>query len=202
MNPQYSRYYTYVKPIFRNPYTKTYLTLVLNIVVFLLIAVFAIRPKISEIVALQNQITTQQATLAEVKQQSTMVDLAIKNFSSLDGTTKDKTNSLIPDRTDITQLTTSITSLISAKEASLSGIQFQPILLSGAPKQLSRTPKIDKISFTLSSQGGYSNLISEISSLINLERIVGVDTVNFSPQPQGSGLIMIVNGEAFVAKDE
>lgn len=201
MNPQHSRYYTYVKPIFRNQYTRTYFTLVLNIIVFVLIAVFAIHPKINEIVALKKQISSQQSVLSQVKQQSSTADQAVKNFTALDPTIKDKVSTLIPDKTNVVQVATNLVGLVNSKEASFSGVQFQPIDLIGQPDQLSRTPKLENISFTLSTGGGYPNLVSELNSIINLDRIVSVDSISFT-QPEGSGLIMIVNAEAFVANNE
>lgn len=201
MNIQHSRYYTFVKPVLKNPYTKTYTTFIFNLIFIIIFSVFAIRPTVLTILSLRDQISQQQKLLDQLNQKKDQVDLAIRNFNNIPDDTKQKLYNLIPSETHITQISDNLAGLTAVNQASFSGIQFQSTDLVRKPDQLSKTSSLSNIQFTFTTQGDYPNLVSILSSLVNTSRLLSVDSISMQGSDK-AGVTVVINGQAYLLKNE
>ena len=195
MNSQYSRYYTFIKPIVRNRNVQTYSTLAFNLVAIAIFLVFAIQPTIATILSLQKSISDQQKILDQLNTKAANLSLGKQNLQKISPSTLTILNTLVPDKTEVTTLTDSLNNAALQNQASVSGLQIQPTLLIGNPTKLNKSPHQQKIKFTLNLTGAYPVLISTLDSLNNTERLISIDSLNFNQSE--NTLVLSVNGKAY-----
>jgi Tfp pilus assembly protein PilO len=201
MKPQFSRYYTYIRPILKNKTVKTYSSLVFSLFMVVIFSLFAIKPTITTIVALQKSIDEQEKLLEQIQKKGQDLELGKKNYDQIDSDTKLMLLGLIPNSTSIPSLIDSLSSLASSFDASMSGVQIQPVELQGSPSRLSKQAGLKEIEFTLSVQGSYIQLTDFLDALYRIDRLINIQTVAFSKQVDG-GLTMTVNARANFIKNE
>src|SRR5258708_22327106 len=102
MNPQYSRYYTRLQPIFKNNAVKTYSHIVFSLITIIVFALFAIRPTVKTIISLQNTINDQQVILKKLQDKTDNIEAGKAAYDRIDQTTKIKLYTLLPSSTSIT----------------------------------------------------------------------------------------------------
>ena len=101
MDPKHSRYYTFIKPIFRNKAVRTYSSLVFSILTITFFGVFALKPTLSTIVSLQKSIVEQQQLLDKVTKKADDLSLGRQNYDAIDPQVKLKLISLLPNSTTL-----------------------------------------------------------------------------------------------------
>ncbi len=199
MNPQYSRYYTYVKPIVNNAYVKTYSTLVFSLIAITIFSLFAIRPTVKTILGLQKNINEQKETLNKLTEKSQNLETGRKNYQNIDPNLKAKVDALLPSKTNIPDFVDEITLLSLRTQASISGIQFQPVEIDNNAPASTTDPKLQEISFTLNALGQYNQLLNLLNALNYSSRLISINTVSFNKTELGT-LVMSVNGKAYYLK--
>jgi len=117
----------------------------------------------------------------------------------VNSTDKQKLEKLIPNKTDISGLVNALTSLANENQASISGLQFQPTVLTGTPKVLVNNTKLDEVSVTLNITGTYQNTVSLLDALNFTSRLLILSSVTMNKQ-EGTALTTTINGKAFVLK--
>lgn len=200
MNPQYNRYYTFVKPIFRNKVVKTYGSFIFSIITITVLGVFAIRPTVSTIVSLQKSIDEEKAILNQLTTKTENLTTGKKNYENLDTSVKSQLFSLLPDSTALPHLINSLNSLSETSQASVSGIQFQPVDLQGPSKKLSKVATVREVDFVVNVQGSYKSLVDFLNGLATGDRLISVKAVNFNKGSEGS-LVMSINATAYYFKN-
>ncbi|MBI2595222.1 type 4a pilus biogenesis protein PilO [Candidatus Daviesbacteria bacterium] len=200
MNPRYSRYYIFVKPIFKNKVVKSYGYFIFSLITITIFALLAIRPTLNTIVSLQKSIAEQQGILKQLDTKTANLSAGKQNLDNLDPDAKNKLSSLLPDYTSLPKLIDNLTTLAVQNEASISGLQFQPVDLLGAPKTLSKDAKPEEIEFTLNSQGSYENLSLFLNSIVTTNRLININSVNFN-KPLDSPLSMSINAVAYFLRN-
>lgn len=199
MNPKYSRYYTFIKPILRNKYVKTYSPLAFSLVTTIIFAIFAIKPTLSTIVSLQKSIKEQQGLLKQIDEKSLNLSLAKRNLEDIDPQTADKLKKLMPTQTSITELVDIVTGLASQQQASISGLQFQAVDLQGPTDNPLVNINLQTIEFNFNLQGSYQNLGNFISQVSKQRRLIDIQAMNFSKQTEGP-LVVTVSAKAYFYK--
>lgn len=199
MNPQYSRYYTYVKPIVTNPYVKTYSTLIFSLIAITFFSLFAIRPTIKTILGLQKSIEEQGQILNQLTQKSQNLEAGRRNLDSIDPRIQSRIDSLLPSKTQVPKFIDQLTLLALQNQASISGLQFQPIEIDNLNTTSAPLPSLAEVSFTFNAQGQYSQLLNLLDSINNIDRLISIDTVGMSKLEQGE-ILMSVNGKAHFIK--
>ena len=194
MNPYYSRYYTFIKPIIRDKRVKIF-SLILSII----FAIFAIKPSLAAIASLQKSIAEKKEVLSKLETKANNLSEGRKNYQNLSDNGKQKLEKLIPNKTDISGLVNALTSLANENQASISGLQFQPTVLTGTPKVLVNNTKLDEVSFTLNITGTYQNTVSLLDALNFTSRLLILSSVTMNKQ-EGTALTTTINGKAFVLK--
>ena len=103
---RYFRYFTYIQPIIKTPFIKTYGSLILTIVALSIFTIFAIKPTIETILILQKTLNDQTEILSAINKKSQDLSLGSNNYKSLvnQGLT-DKINTAVPYTPAVGELT-------------------------------------------------------------------------------------------------
>lgn len=200
MNPQKSRYYTYIRPIMRNKFARTYSSLIFSLITISIFSYYAIRPTVTTILSLQKSIVEQNQVLQDLKQKVNSLVEGKKNFEEIPSETKSKMNSLVPGDPNLSGLINSLTFAAEDSEATISGLQFQPVELFPENNQLNKGAQVNQVDFTFNVQGDFNNLMRMLTTLKRLDRLVSISNINFT-QPQDGSLTMSLSGKAYYLKN-
>lgn len=196
MGPKYSRYYTFVKPILRNRHIRTYSPLVFSLITIAIFSIFAIKPTVSTILSLQKSIVEQHQVLDKLRQKANNLSQGKNNYSAINPSTLSKMDNLLPAKASPASLINSLTNLAGQAEASLSGIQFQPINLDTTPYTLTKNPALKELTITFNLQSTYPKMVKFIKSLDSLDRLITIDSISFNESADNS-LVTTINARAF-----
>lgn len=190
----------FIKPIFKNRIIKSYGYFVFSLTTITVFSLFAIRPTFATIISLHKTLNEQRGVLDQLNTKTNNLSLGKKAYDNLDPTVQDKLFSLAPNSTSIPGLIDNLYELASRNEASVSGLQFQPTELLGAPKKLSKDAKLEEIEFSLNIRGTYPQFINFISSLVTSNRLINLKSISFNKSVEGF-LTMSINATAYVLKN-
>lgn len=199
MNPQYSRYYTYIKPLLKNPVIRTYGSFVFSLITITIFTLFAIRPTLLTIASLQKSIDQHKEVLTQLNTKIDNLTLGQKNFDNLDPVVKKKLLNLVPASTAVSNLIDSLAVDSLALQASISGLQLQPVELVDVSKNISKNITVKEIDFTLNAQGSYTQLTNFIDKVSKSSRLIYIKSINFNKSVEGS-LLMTMNAKAYFLK--
>lgn len=200
MNPQYSRYYNYIKPFIRNRAVRVYSSVIFSLISITIFGLFAIKPTLATIVSLQKSIEQQQQILDTLNTNSLNLAQGKKNYDNLDPQFVSKLDNLLPNSTSLPNLIDSLESLAQSHQASISGLQFQPTELIGTPMTLAKEASLKEIDFTINVQGSFSQLTNFLSALEKARRLITVSSVNFGKSEDGP-LVLSINAKAYFLKN-
>lgn len=200
MNPQYSRYYHYIKPLIRNRTVRTYSSVIFSLITITIFGLFAIKPTLATIVSLQKSIAEQQHILDALNNKSLNLAQGRKNYDNLDPQAIAKLNNLLPNSTSLPSLIASLESLAQLHQASISGLQFQPTELVGQPTTLAKNASLKEIDFTLNVHGSFSQLTNFLQALEKTRRLITISSVNFG-KSEGGPLVLSINAKAYYLKN-
>lgn len=199
MNPYYSRYYTFIKPILRNKQVQNYSSISFSLMLIIIFVIFAIKPTLETIVSLGRSITQQKQIYQQLLKKADNLSLGKKNYQALEETTRTKMEELIPDKADVTQLLAALNSAALASSASISGIQIQPVELTQASPQSSGDKK-EEILFAFNLTGTYDQAINFLNSLKSSPRLISIKSVAFGKKEADQLLVVTINGIAYVMR--
>lgn len=195
---KYSRYYTYIKPVVGNPIIKSYGSQIFNVVATVILLIFAIRPTISAITNLRQDISNHQKTLQSLSEKVTNLTTAKKNYEALPQETRDKINRVIPNRVEVTLLVADLEKL-APKTASASTIQIQPLSLTTTDISYKMRPELGEISFTFYLEGSYQELLALTTQLSRSPRLLNIQNLTLSKQLDGP-LVFSITGKGYYLK--
>lgn len=201
MKPQFSRYYTYIRPIIKNRTVKTYSSLLFSLLMVTVFSLFAIKPTLTTIVSLQKSIDEQQKLLDQINEKGAALEEGQRNYDQINPDAKRTLLGLIPNSTSLPGLIFALSSLAESLDASMSGIQIQPVALDGQPSKLNKQASLQDINFTVSIQGNYSQLTDFLDSVYRVNRLINVQSTAISKQADGN-LVMTINARAHYIKNE
>ncbi len=203
-----SRYFTYVKPVLKIPMVRTYGTTALTIFALIIFIIFAIKPTIETIITLQKELETQKQVLKQITQKSENLTQARQNYLAIPEETKTKIEALLPPETSLPNLIKALEESSNVSQATVSAIQFQPLVLE--KPQGSKT--VTEISFGFSAEGEYEALQTVLQNLNESPRLISIDNLSFnkvnredresttSGRLANQGLVMSVTGRAYYLK--
>lgn len=197
MDPRYSRYYTYIKPVIQNPMIRSVAPHIFSLITIILFILFALRPTISTIVNLQENLTKSQETLDALEQKGRNLETGRQNLNNLDSTTKQKIKTAVPDQVNISTLIASLQTSVE-KGASISAVQIQPLSIYSLNNQDLATT-LGEIDFSFNVSGSYSELLSTVNKLSRSPRLISITTLSISKLPEGRNLLS-VTGKAYFLK--
>lgn len=192
---RYSRYFTYIQPVFKAPAVRTYGGPILTLITLTIFIIFAIKPTGETILVLQKKLEESKSALQKLNQKSENLLAAKKNYKQLDATTKSRVGNYIPANVELKSLITSLELVANKNNASISAIQIQPLTL----EQTSQNTrlKLSEITFTFNLEGVYENLLNVLKDLQNSPRLISISNIIFNKPSESSLLLMSVSGKAY-----
>lgn len=200
MNPKQSRYYTYIRPIYRNKFVRTYSPLIFSLVTIAVFSFYALRPTITTILSLQKSIEEQTEILNKVREKVANLATGKQNYESIDNQVKIKINSLVPDNPALAQLINSLNYIADQTDATISGVQFQTVEITPKQTVLNKDAQILPVDFTLNAQGSFADLMRMLTLMKKSNRLFSITSINFA-QPPDAPLIMSISAQAFFIKN-
>jgi Tfp pilus assembly protein PilO len=200
MNPRRDRYFTYIRPIFKNKFVKTYSSLIFSLITIAIFSYYALRPTVTTIFSLQKSIAEQTAIMNTLKEKVGALVSGKQNYENIPQPVKNKLENLVPDSPALPALINSLNSAAQTAQASISGIQINPVTLENQETQLSKTAPINEIDFSFSTEGSFADLMKVLTTLKRSDRLITISSVNFS-QTTDSPLGMSVTGKAYYLKN-
>lgn len=196
MESRLSRYYTYIKPVFKNRLVKTYSSLVFSLVTTVIFTIYAIKPTVSTIISLQKSVSEQQEILNKLNEKTRNLTDGRENYKKLDDEIKIRLVTLLPDSTALPPLVNDLTSIANINSALISGMQFQPVDLVGSPTQPVKNAPLKEIDFTVNYQAPYPQLIKILETLTRANRLISIQSANFN-KPSEDTLTLSLTGKAY-----
>jgi Tfp pilus assembly protein PilO len=197
-NNKYSRYFVHIKPVLKAPLIRTYGSLIASILAMAVFILFAIKPTIETILVLQKELENQKQTLEKINQKSKNLSLAKENYQKVSSDIKDKIEIAVPKHPDLPGLIRSLEQTVAQPQASISAMQFQPIITE-QPSQSAQETKLQEVIFTFNVQGSYESLTKVLDNLKSNPRLVTLTNLSFN-KTENQGLIISVTGKAFYLK--
>ena len=136
---KYSRYYTYIKPVIENKFVKSSAPYIFSLLTMTVFILFAIRPTISTILNLQKNIENHRQVLEALEKKENNLTAGRNNLQNLGLEKRQKVNSSLPENADITSLISSLRNS-SGREASVSALQIQPVVLLDSKADTEKSP--------------------------------------------------------------
>lgn len=195
---KYFRYYTYIEPVIKNPIIKTYGYAIFTIAMTTVFIVFAIKPTLETIAVLQKKQENQAQVLSKIDKKIADLQTAQKNYINIDSNSKSKIQNLVPDQTSLPALISSLEGATLGTEATISALQFQPIVIE-KPKT-DENLSLKEIPFTFNIEGSYATLKQILKSLKENSRIITISNLSFNKVTGGKTLLMSVTGKAYYLK--
>lgn len=194
----YSRYFTYIKPITKLPIIKNYGSAIFTLLSLSILIFFAVRPTVETILVLQKKLADEEQVLQKITQKANDLSQGKKNYDNLGQNIKGKISAAIPDTVGLKSVVQTLEQAAKLNEASISALQFQPLLIDAETKNQMKT--LGEISFTFNVEGDYKNLTSLLQSLKRSNRVISIDNLSISKVSDGKTLIMSLSGKAYYLK--
>lgn len=193
---RYYRYYTHIQPTLRSPIIKKYGAYTLTIVTIAIFIIFAIKPTVETISVLQKKLTTSQETLTKVTQKVEGLQKGRQNYQSLGADVTTKINGAVPLQVALKTLVEPLENAATTNQASISALQIEPLVISDKD-QNSTSFALNKISFTLNTEGSFQTLLAVLGQIQTSPRLISVDNVVLNKAPDSKILLMSVTGKAY-----
>lgn len=193
---RYSRYFTYIAPISKQPLVKSYGGPILTILASTIFILFAIKPTISTILVLQKQLSDSQQVLNQITQKSENLAKGKQNYQDLDTAIKSRIQIAIPDKLQVKTLTGSLEEAANTHQASISAVQIQTVVLD-QKSQVGSQLKLSTVDFTFNVEGSYQNLVALLADLKKTPRLISIQNLTINKSPDGKTILMSVKGKAY-----
>lgn len=185
---QYRRYYQFVSEVGNRPNTRLYMTVAFTFLTISLFAWYAIRPTLQTILYLRREIGDKQEINQKMEEKITALIEAQGTLSQIEPNLPLIAEAL-PEQPDVVGLLGQLASLAEISEASISSARTSDIPLTGEASRSAAQKPTDpaELSLTITITGTYEKLLSFLGGMIDMRRIIAVDSLNFSPDIASSG---------------
>lgn len=201
MNPtkKYARYYTFIKPVITNPVLRSTAPYIFSLVTIIIFTVFVIKPTVSTILDLHQQIAEKQDILNALDTKAQNLTMGKRNYESIDPEIKLKISKAIPAQADVPYLISSLQNT-AANTASISSLQVDPVALINSNKSASSSMSLDEVGFSFNIQNSYNQLLQALINLNKSPRIIKINSVLISRPQEGSFISLSITGKSYFLK--
>lgn len=193
-----SRYYTYIKPVIENKTVKSVAPYIFSLVTMSVLIIFAIRPTISTIVNLQQEIENNQQILTQLEEKAKNLSEGRQNLDNLSPDIRNKISAATPEQTNVPTVIKNLQQS-SINYASVSALQIQPLTIINnnvAPHSLLSLGEID---FSYNTQGTFTQLLGTLQNLSRSPRLFKINNMVLS-KPNDGSTVLSISGKAFYLK--
>lgn len=200
INPKYSRYYTYIKPIAENKVVRSITPYIFGLITIMILIIFAIRPTVSTIINLQKNITDNKQVLQKLEEKAQNLIEGKKNYENLPPDIKLKINNFIPTKPSITSIISDLEDS-SKSQASASALQIQPLTLIDYKAQENNKTKfsLGEVNFSYNVSGSFINLLKTLQNINSQSRLIQIDNAIINKQPSNP-TVLSITGKAYYLK--
>ncbi|KKU92318.1 MAG: hypothetical protein UY21_C0002G0017 [Microgenomates group bacterium GW2011_GWA1_48_10] len=216
---RYSRYYTYIEPVFTDPVIRGYFTLIASILLIAFFIVFALSPTSSTILGLTRKIDDQRKLTTALDAKISSLIIAQENYSQAESSLPNLHTALpikpYPDEILTHLLTTASASGIALTSVQISGIDLEneppeksaEVNLPASPPpaaDISPLSLIPSFLFHAEAKGTRAQVRAFIGQLELLPRLIRLSTVNYNIDLLSSNQNLVlaeVTGLAFYYDD-
>lgn len=196
-NKYYSKYFTYIKPIFRNLIVKSYSLPALNILAMLVFIFTAIKPTVETITILQKKIEDSQNTLELINKKGEDLIKGKENLENMSLTIRDKINTSVPVSPEIRSIIRTLEQSAVANQATISALKFEPVVFEDKPEG---KKELAEVEFSYNIEGEYPVLIKIINDLNAGPRLISIESIVLNKLSEGPSLLMAIKGKAYFLK--
>lgn len=177
---KYKKYYSYIEPVFKDPVTRSYASLILFFLTISFFIAFAIRPTIKTMVSLNKQIQDGRITNEALQQKINALSIAQNEYTSLQPSFNLIYSSL-PENPMVGEFLKMIEKVATASSISISSLQIQPVKLL-EPKSIEEQGfSLRELTFSMNIEGKYRSLRAFVEILRRIQRVVSLDNVAIAP---------------------
>lgn len=195
MNPRYSRYYTYIEPVVKNPLFKSFAPFIFSLISLMIFGIFAIRPTVSTILNLHQSLDNNRIILEGLNTKAKNLVEGKNNYNKLDEPTRRKIAQAIPPFAQLSSVVASLQTAI-ATQAAVSALQIQPLTIYDNLAPPKYPAELKEVEFAYSITGDYPQLTKAVESLKKSSRLISIESVMISRQASESTQ-MNVTGKAY-----
>ena len=191
---------TYLEKFFpqlKSERAQNYATMVLTLLAVSLFGIFAISPTVSTIVNLNKQIADDQTVYQALQQKSINLASLDQTYNQL-GSDLDYVNQAVPENPLATQLLGKIQAAATQNNVKLTSIQAANIAI----PSLAASPVLpDSYDLNISAEGNISDLQNFLSTLISLDRIITITSIDISnTQTKDAATTLSVQAQTYYKK--
>lgn len=198
---RYRRYYQNLEPLLKTRQAQAFLMVIMSLVTIAFFGTFAIRPTLKTIATLQRQIEDRSFLNDKLEEKINALILAQEEYQRI-APQLPLIYTLLPEKAEFPSLLRRLELVVDQNSATIAGIQFEPIVLySGLPSPLESTndgtiespsaSSTTPIHFTLSLSGEYQNLVTFLSQLTLLDRLVTIQSVTITNNQSGESQLSL-----------
>lgn len=193
---RYERYYKDLLPYLKRQKNQQYFAAILTLGASIFFALFAINPTISTIVKLRKEVKDSKFVESKLSQKINSLSSLSSEYIKI----KDDIPFIldaIPDQPEAPTLTAQIQSLAQSSNVKITDLQISSVDLTS--QNISSTSS--SFTFTLTAISNYENLQKFISDLINMQRILSLESISIIKNAGGDqDLQLDLRGSAFYKK--
>lgn len=199
---RYRRYYTELYPLLKTPAVKAYSMLILSFLTMSVFGFFAIRPTVKTIVGLNKEINDARYTDKKLQEKINQLSDAQIEFTKVQSDMP-VVKAALPADSAFQSLLKQIETVTAQSGATVSGIQFQDVLLYGqdskTKQEASGSAAISAIPFNMTITGMYGNFSNLLRALSSIDRIVGIESISIasSSTADSGNLVITISAKAF-----
>lgn len=176
---QYRRYYQVMSEIQKRPNTHLYTTVAFTFLAVSLFAWYAIRPTLQTILYLRREIADKTEVNQQMEEKIASLIEGQSNFTQVEPNLP-LLSQAIPQTPDAVSLLSQLHSLAAEAGASLSAARVSNVSVTGEEASGS-----GEISLTVTLAGAFDELQAFLSGMIDMRRIITIDSINFTPSTGG-----------------
>lgn len=199
MNPntrRFYRYFTYIEPVIKLPFVKTYGKAILTLITLLIFIIFAIKPTIETILVLQKKLDNSKIVLEKLNKKTEDLSVARKNYQNIDSNIKLSIQKAVPASTKLETIISSLEDIAKIHQATISALQFQPTIL----EKDSLTGKTEEISFTYNAEGSFDNLTQMLQDFRKSQRLLSIKSLTLNKVEGKPTILMSITGKGYYLK--
>ncbi len=181
---RYKRYFKNVEPIFKTTKVQAYFMVILTLFTLSFFGISAIRPTLKTIASLQRKIDDSSQVNAKLEEKINNLIAAQEEYQRIEPDLP-LIYSLLPEKPEFPSLLRKIENLTIENEATISGIQFDPIILYGTSTTVTEKSNTTgtmstPLFFSLTFIGTYPNLLKLLEYITSLDRLITIDSVDLT----------------------
>lgn len=199
MASKYTRYYTYIEPVAKNPVVRSYAPYLFSLITVTVMAVFALKPTITEIISLKNEVDSKQKLLTDLKEKSANLTQGKQNNEKLNPEIRTKMDNLIPKSPNVPFLISSIQQSMPTG-SSVSAMSVQPITLLDFADTAVAGSTLSKVEFSFNTSANFEEILGVLDKINNSARLIKIDSLNVSKRDEGQSVSISVTGQGFFVK--